>query len=117
MTSDRRHRSSLVWRVTLTACALVGTAVALALALRDVLGDAVLAAAVAAPVMIVATLSIVRRPLSPMTAMFRALEGTVTSYRDGDFAFSLAWPKNDELGDLVAAHNALGDTLRAQRES
>jgi nitrogen fixation/metabolism regulation signal transduction histidine kinase len=49
--------------------------------------------------------------------MFRALAGTVTSYRDGDFAFSLAWKSNDELGDLVAAHNALGDTLRKQRES
>jgi two-component system, NtrC family, nitrogen regulation sensor histidine kinase NtrY len=39
----------------------------------------------------------------------------VTSYRDGDFAFSLAWPRDDELGELVAAHNALGDTLRRQR--
>ena len=55
--------------------------------------------------------------LAPMTAMFRALEGTVSSYRDGDFAFSLAWEKNDELGDLVAAHNELGATLRKQRES
>jgi signal transduction histidine kinase len=49
--------------------------------------------------------------------MFRALAGTVTSYRDGDFAFSLAWKRNDELGDLVTAHNELGDTLRKQRES
>ncbi|MCW5806692.1 MAG: PAS domain-containing sensor histidine kinase [Deltaproteobacteria bacterium] len=49
--------------------------------------------------------------------MFRALAGTATSYRDGDFAFSLAWKRNDELGDLVAAHNALGDTLRKQREA
>ncbi len=47
--------------------------------------------------------------------MFRALAGTVTSYRDGDFSFSLNWKRNDELGDLVAAHNALGDTLRDQR--
>src|SRR5262245_2730775 len=58
-----------------------------------------------------------RRPLAPVFAMFRALEGKVTSYRDGDFAFSLAWNRDDELGDLVAAHNALGDTLRAQREA
>jgi nitrogen fixation/metabolism regulation signal transduction histidine kinase len=50
-------------------------------------------------------------------AMFRALAGTVTSYRDGDFAFSLVWRENDELGDLVTAHNALGDTLRKQRQS
>src|SRR4029077_9565062 len=59
----------------------------------------------------------IRGPLKPVMAMFRALAGTVTSYRDGDFAFSLAWRRNDELGDLVSAHNALGDTLRSQRES
>jgi hypothetical protein len=34
---------------------------------------------------------------------------------DGDFSFSLHWPQNDELSDLVAAHNALGDVLRQQR--
>ncbi|MEG2034611.1 MAG: ATP-binding protein, partial [Janthinobacterium sp.] len=41
--------------------------------------------------------------------------GTVASYQDGDFAFSLRWPQNDELADLVTAHNALGDVLRKQR--
>jgi hypothetical protein len=50
-----------------------------------------------------------------MLSLFRALTGTVTSYRDGDFSFSLHWPQNDELSDLVAAHNALGDVLRQQR--
>ena len=50
-----------------------------------------------------------------MLSLFRALAGTVTSYRDGDFSFSLHWPRNDELGDLVAAHNELGDVLREQR--
>ncbi len=60
-------------------------------------------------------LFLLRRGLAPVLAMFRALAGTVTSYRDGDFAFSLHWPHADELGDLVAAHNALGQTLREQR--
>jgi len=59
----------------------------------------------------------VRRPLAPMASMFRALAGTVSSYKDGDFAFSLAWHRDDELGELVSAHNALGDTLRNQREA
>ncbi len=31
------------------------------------------------------------------------------------FSFGLHWPRNDELRDLVAAHNALGDVLREQR--
>jgi signal transduction histidine kinase len=62
-------------------------------------------------------LVVMHGPLGRMNAMFRALAGTVTSYRDGDFAFGLAWKPNDELGDLVAAHNQLGETLRKQRES
>ena len=57
----------------------------------------------------------IRSQLAHMLSLFRALTGTVTSYRDGDFSFSLHWPQNDELNDLVAAHNALGDVLRQQR--
>jgi len=57
----------------------------------------------------------IRSQLTPMLSLFRALAGTVHSYRDGDFSFSLYWPQNDELCDLVAAHNELGEVLRAQR--
>jgi nitrogen fixation/metabolism regulation signal transduction histidine kinase len=57
----------------------------------------------------------IRSQLEHMLSLFRALTGTVTSYQDGDFSFSLHWPQNDELSDLVAAHNALGDVLRQQR--
>jgi nitrogen fixation/metabolism regulation signal transduction histidine kinase len=106
-----------MWRIALVVTAMVIVAVASTLWLADWLGDPVIAGIIAATVLAPLTLSLVRRPLARMTAMFRALAGTVTSYRDGDFAFSLAWPTNDELGELVAAHNALGDTLRSQRES
>jgi signal transduction histidine kinase len=104
-------------RVSLLACAMVAVAVAATLALREWLGDPWLAGAIAAGVLLPTAVVVVRGPLRPTAAMFRALAGTVTSYRDGDFAFSLAWQRDDELGELVAAHNALGDTLRAQRES
>ncbi|HEY5927268.1 MAG TPA: PAS domain-containing protein, partial [Kofleriaceae bacterium] len=121
MTADpierRRRRSSLIWRVTLLAVAMVIAAVALVLVLADWLDDPLTAGVIACAVFVPLTIAIVRGPLTRMTAMFRALAGTVTSYRDGDFAFSLAWPSNDELGELVDAHNKLGDTLRGQRES
>jgi len=110
-----RRRSSLIWRLALVACALIAIAVALALLVQSWVDDALVAGAVAIGVMIPITIAAIRGPLSPMLAMFRALAGTVTSYRDGDFAFSLAWKRNDELGDLVTAHNNLGDTLRQQR--
>jgi two-component system, NtrC family, nitrogen regulation sensor histidine kinase NtrY len=57
------------------------------------------------------------RLLGPVLSLFRALAGTVSSYGDGDFAFSVAWPHDDELRGLVQAHNALGEVLRAQRLS
>ena len=57
----------------------------------------------------------VRRAFAPMRSLFRALAGTVASYRDGDFGFGLSWHAKNELGDLVEAHNALGDALRDQR--
>src|SRR5690606_37848530 len=95
--------------------ALVVAAVVLALLVGHWVDDPVLGAAITAAIMLPITISVVRGPLTRVTAMYRALAGTVTSYRDGDFAFSLAWPKNDELGELVTAHNALGGTLRAQR--
>ena len=73
-----------------------------------------LALAIAA---LIASLWLSRRLLRPVLSLFRALAGTVSSYRDHDFSFGIAWPGNDELGDLVAAHNALGDTLREQRQT
>lgn len=113
----KRRRSSLVWRIALVSSALVGAGIALGAWLGTELESPALAAGITAGVMVPLTLVIVLSVLSPMMAMFRALAGTVTSYKDGDFAFSLAWKPNDELGDLVSAHNRLGDTLRGQRET
>ncbi len=112
-----RRRSSLPWRLVLVACGLIAVAIAGALALATQLESPLVAGAIAFAVMVPIAISAMWRPLGPVNAMYRALAGTVTSYRDGDFAFSLAWPKNDELGDLVDAHNQLGDTLRRQREA
>jgi nitrogen fixation/metabolism regulation signal transduction histidine kinase len=57
----------------------------------------------------------VRRQLAPARSLFRALAGTVASYRDGDFSFGLRWEGGGELRELVDSHNALGDVLREQR--
>jgi two-component system nitrogen regulation sensor histidine kinase NtrY len=59
----------------------------------------------------------VRRAFAPMNSLFRALAGSVASYRDGDYGFGLSWRGRGELGELVASHNALGDALREQRLS
>ena len=57
-----------------------------------------------------------RRALSPLRALFRALAGSVNTYRDGEFNFSVHWPSNDEVGQLVRAHAELGQVLRQQRQ-
>ncbi|HSD16651.1 MAG TPA: ATP-binding protein [Thermomonas sp.] len=59
--------------------------------------------------------TIIWRALVPMRALFRALAGTVASYRDGDFSFGITWDKASDLIELVDAHNALGNALREQR--
>ncbi len=49
------------------------------------------------------------------TQMLRALSGTVASYREGDFSLSLVADRDDELGELMTAHNELAEALREQR--
>jgi len=112
-----RRRSSLATRLAVVVAALLASTAGAIVVLDDWLGRLPVAAAIALAIMIPVATYVVSRLLAPQAAMFRALSGTVTSYRDGDFSFSLAWKRNDELGELVAAHNQLGDTLRKQRES
>ncbi|KAF1014912.1 MAG: C4-dicarboxylate transport sensor protein DctB [Stenotrophomonas maltophilia] len=57
-----------------------------------------------------------RRATAPVRSLLRALSGTTSSYRDGEYNFSVHWAGNDELGDLVLAHRELGDVLRQQRQ-
>ena len=56
-----------------------------------------------------------RRATAPMRSLFRALAGATSSYRDGEYNFSVHWRGSDELAHLVQAHADLGDVLREQR--
>jgi two-component system, NtrC family, nitrogen regulation sensor histidine kinase NtrY len=115
--ADKRSRISLSWRLGMVAFGIVALATGCALELEVVLGDPMLAAALTLLIFLPISFWATGRVLAPVKAMFRALAGTVTSYRDGDFAFGLAWKRDDEVGELVDAHNALGATLRSQREA
>ncbi len=57
-----------------------------------------------------------RRALAPLRALFRALAGSVNTYRDGEFNFGVHWRSADEVAELVRAHAALGEVLREQRQ-
>nr|WP_257218773.1 PAS domain-containing sensor histidine kinase [Janthinobacterium sp. 13] len=109
-------RLSLLTRWTALIVTLLVLGIVIALLLAHFLPDQPLLvlAGTLLCVLPVAVITI-RAQLQAMLSLFRALSGTVASYQDGDFGFSLRWPQNDELADLVAAHNALGDVLRKQR--
>lgn len=107
---------SLTARFSLLAGLLAALTAGLTAALGAAMpGDPVLAAGIAALVMLPVGIALVRSQLWPMLALFRALGGTVISYRDGDYSFGLHWHRRDELAELAEAHNALGNVLREQR--
>jgi nitrogen fixation/metabolism regulation signal transduction histidine kinase len=64
----------------------------------------------------VPTAWLAHRALKSVRRLLRALTGAVASYRDGDFSLSLTDGRRDELGEIIAAHNALGVALRQQRQ-
>ena len=97
------------------ALAYMLAAAALALAIEPFLLHRWLAVVVAVLVLAPLLAWRVQRAFAPMNSLFRALSGTVASYRDGDFSFGLSWPGGGELGELVDGHNRLGDVLREQR--
>ena len=109
-------RLSLVTRFSALVGTLLTVGITIALALDHFLpGRPLLAAALCLACVVPVAIITIRSQVQPILSLFRALEGTVTSYRDGDFSFSLHWPQNDELADLIRAHNDLGNVLREQR--
>ena len=103
--------------VTVVAVLHAAVAAALALWLQAWFAQAWVAWAVAVGVVAPLLAWQVRRAFSPVASLFRALAGTVASYKDGDFGFGLSWDGRGALGELVEAHNRLGEVLREQRQS
>lgn len=112
----RGLRLSLLTRWTALVGTLLTVGILIALELTRIFPDnSSLVLAICLLCVLPISIITIRAELERMLSLFRALTGTVTSYQDGDFSFSLHWPQNDELSDLVAAHNALGEVLRKQR--
>ena len=117
MSAALRWRQRLPLSLVFAAIALlyITAAVALALLLSRWLANDWLAAAIAVATPLPLLLYHVHRAFAPMNSLFRALAGSVASYRDGDYSFGLRWQGQGELGELVASHNRLGEALRDQR--
>lgn len=110
------YRFSLVTRWSALVGTLLALGIVIAMALDHLLpGRPLLVFGICLALVVPVAIITIRSQIQPILSLFRALQGTVTSYKDGDFSFSLHWDQNDELADLVAAHNALGHVLREQR--
>jgi len=110
-------RRSLAGRLLLWLLPSMAVAIGLPLLLHRWLGDDRLAFLLSALIALPLVMLAVRRALAPMNSLFRALSGSVNSYRDGEYNFGIHWDSPDELGGLVASHGELGDVLREQRQS
>ena len=110
-----RQRLPLSLQFSAVALGYMVLAAVLTLLLSQWLANRWLAAGIAVIVLLPLLAYHVSRAFAPMHSLFRALTGTISSYRDGDYSFGLSWDGGGELGALVASHNALGDALRDQR--
>jgi hypothetical protein len=109
-------RRSLAGRLLAWLLPLLLLAIALPLLLFQWLPDVRLAMLLSAIVVLPAAMWTIGRALAPTRSLFRALAGSVNSYRDGEYNFGIHWRGQDELGELVQAHGELGDVLREQRQ-
>lgn len=110
------HLLSLEGKLAAAFGLVIAVATATAAALIAWLDSPWLGALAAMALLVLPALALARLLASPVAALVRALAGSVSAFRDGDFSFSIARRRNDELGELVSAHNRLGDVLRAQRQ-
>ncbi|MEO7916153.1 MAG: ATP-binding protein [Dokdonella sp.] len=108
---------SLEGKLAATAGAAIVLAAVLSAMLTAWLGSPGIAMAVSIAVLLAPALLLAQRLAQPVTSLIRALAGSVVAFRDGDFSFSIANRRRDELGELVDAHNALGGVLREQRQN
>ncbi|MBI3171781.1 MAG: ATP-binding protein, partial [Hydrocarboniphaga effusa] len=57
-----------------------------------------------------------RRCTAPLNRVLEGLNNGLDGFLDRDYSLSLAIARRDELGELVARYNRVGEALRAERQ-
>jgi nitrogen fixation/metabolism regulation signal transduction histidine kinase len=106
---------SLSGKLALVFYVLIAVAAGIGAEAAHQFDNALLAWLLAVALLLLPSVWLAARIMRPVQQMLRALTGTVASYQEGDFSISLAADRDDELGELMIAHNALAAALRQQR--
>lgn len=112
-----KPRLSLEAKLMLFVCTAATCGVGVVLAIVHFAGAGWIACVVAAVAGLLFIIYTVRRFMAPINRLIGALNDGVASLRDNDFSISIAATRDDELGDLVAHYNRVGDALRAERRN
>jgi len=115
MASKPRASFSLAGRIVLVLCTMAILAAAVALLLNHWLASPWLAGAAALLVTLPPSILITSRLFNRWSQSIRAVTDAIGSLRDRDFSVSVTPTGPDEIGDLTAAYNTLGDNLRKER--
>jgi two-component system nitrogen regulation sensor histidine kinase NtrY len=99
-----------------TAAALAVTTAALAAGLASSLGASPLIVVVSALGLGLGVgLVALEHVLGPVTESLQALVDGVRGFKEADFSLRLAVLRDDEIGELLALYNQMGDALRTER--
>ncbi len=115
MGRDSRPPRSLEGKITLLAGGLAAAGVALGSGAAMLTESGWLGLIFGLAVTIPLALLVIRRFMAPVNRLLQALVDGTRSLTDSDFSVSLAETRDDELGSLVRAYNAIGQVLRDER--
>jgi two-component system, NtrC family, nitrogen regulation sensor histidine kinase NtrY len=108
-------RTSLAGRTALALMLAAVVAATLAVLAQHWLLSPLGSAAAAVLVTGVLTLWLAKSITRPWSRVLQAVRDGIVSLRDRDFSISVGHTADDELGDLVAAYNSLGELMRRER--
>ncbi len=115
MAAKPRARRSLAGRIAVVVTATAAVVAAVAILFDRWLQSPVLAGAAALLATLPLALWLTDRVLSGWSRSLRAVADAIASLKDRDYSVSVTPTGPDEIGDLTAEYNALGDRLRRER--
>ena len=113
---SRLPRLSLEAQVALLVVGLVACATGVAVMFHRWTGAWPQSVLFTSALMVPLSVWVVSRWAGPVNRVLQALGDAARSFQDGDFSLSIGTRRRDELGELVAHVNRMGDMLRRERQ-